>query len=951
MRANILPLAATAAGKFDWARENVGSVGAAVFRSVGSQRLAVVASEAAVAGIDLRTGGTAWRRVLPEGESVGGLLALGSSGVLSTGVAHRDGRAHGSVRLFSDSGALLWDAVLDAVGDAAAPPVTAATDVAIYAASATSVLALHAATGKELWRWTAPADKAGLRVAALVPQGGEVRAYGVLDGRLAVATLGASDGAPASKGVELIKGEALLGGAPLVAVPDGSRLVSLSADKAKLVVHAVGSGKAEAHPLAALLPAGAAAEALSPTPLPGGALLSLAGGGSAVVALGKGSAPARLAKHVAPAAAGGAQALAAAEWKEGGALLALARAEAGALTLQTCELAADGAACEWSAAEPLGEADGELGAGFAAWVGPYARKDGSTGARLLVRSAGDALALHVRAAAAAAEGGKGEGGRLWVREEALASVSGAELLPLPAIAIDRGAAEQRPFFGFALPAVADGIKSRLEALQRSAAEAEAEAKRLLLLGDAYGSRQVVVAATAASKLFGLHSSTGAVLWSRHVPPLAPGAPPPLLRGPFVSGSGATALVHVVATDGGRWAVLTVGPFDGSLVGERREEGELVHAAQLPGSAAGTLLLVDASLGATTHPATPAAGAELASRLSTTFFHLVSPSQVQGFGLVAAAGGGVRASARWSVALPPAASSRTAYFSHRAAVHSAVRTKGDRSVLHKYINRNVLAVGSEVKPAGGEAPYVQLLLLDSVSGRRLHSARHSNCAGPLSLLLGENTLLYSYRAEGRDGPQTTLTAAELYVNSSVASGVLSLLAMGPLDPSLRKNQFDAFAAPPPLVLSQSYAFPTSIAAMGLTLTQKGITPKQMSAADKEEGLVPYSPSLGGINALQVVSHRHTVARPRAIVAAPTVLESTSLVFSYGLDLFLTRAAPARTFDQPPPRVTRRPPPFPPPRQLNEDFNKLGLLGACLGMLVATVATSMYSARRDLNAAWA
>ena len=56
----------------------------------------------------------------------------------------------------------------------------------------------------------------------------------------------------------------------------------------------------------ALLPAGAAAEALSPTPLPGGALLSLAGGGSAVVALGKGSAPARLAKHVAPAAAGGA---------------------------------------------------------------------------------------------------------------------------------------------------------------------------------------------------------------------------------------------------------------------------------------------------------------------------------------------------------------------------------------------------------------------------------------------------------------------------------------------------------------------------------------------------------------------------------------------------------------------------------------------------------------------
>eukprot|EP00965_Chrysotila_dentata_P230490 6197805-Pleurochrysis_carterae.AAC.3 len=38
---------------------------------------------------------------------------------------------------------------------------------------------------------------------------------------------------------------------------------------------------------------------------------------------------------------------------------------------------------------------------------------------------------------------------------------------------------------------------------------------------------------------------------------------------------------------------------------------------------------------------------------------------------------------------------------------------------------------------------------------------------------------------------------------------------------------------------------------------------MSAADREEGLVPYSPSLGAINPLTIVSHRHHIARPRKV----------------------------------------------------------------------------------------
>ena len=108
---------------------------------------------------------------------------------------------------------------------------------------------------------------------------------------------------------------------------------------------------------------------------------------------------------------------------------------------------------------------------------------------------------------------------------------------------------------------------------------------------------------------------------------------------------------------------------------------------------------------------------------------------------------------------------------------------------------------------------------------------------------------------------------------------------------------------------------------------------MSAADREEGLVPYGPSLGGISPLSVATHRHTVARPRAIYAAPTQLESTSLVALVGLDVFMTRVAPAREFDR-----------------LNEDFNYVALLGSIVVLVVASWGTQWMIKRRELNRAW-
>jgi hypothetical protein len=77
----------------------------------------------------------------------------------------------------------------------------------------------------------------------------------------------------------------------------------------------------------------------------------------------------------------------------------------------------------------------------------------------------------------------------------------------------------------------------------------------------------------------------------------------------------------------------------------------------------------------------------------------------------------------------------------------------------------------------------------------------------------------------------------------------------------------------------------------------------------------------------------VAGVREILTAPALLESTSLVFAYGLDLFGTRVAPSKTFDV-----------------LSESFNKAQLALTVLGLAGAIVMTGPAVRRKRLRERW-
>jgi len=160
------------------------------------------------------------------------------------------------------------------------------------------------------------------------------------------------------------------------------------------------------------------------------------------------------------------------------------------------------------------------------------------------------------------------------------------------------------------------------------------------------------------------------------------------------------------------------------------------------------------------------------------------------------------------------------------------------------------------------------------------------------------------------------------------------------------------------VEQSYVFPHAITSIATTSTKYSISTKDIlvanengqiqsfphvllnprrtkdkpTAEEQEEWLVQYDPVLPD-DTLRVISHNYHVANIGRILTAPALLESTTLVFAYGLDLFCSRVAPSGTFDV-----------------LNETFNKAQLVFTICGLAVAILAVRPMVRQKQLREKW-
>jgi hypothetical protein len=258
-------------------------------------------------------------------------------------------------------------------------------------------------------------------------------------------------------------------------------------------------------------------------------------------------------------------------------------------------------------------------------------------------------------------------------------------------------------------------------------------------------------------------------------------------------------------------------------------------------------------------------------------------------------------------------------------------------MYKYVNQNLLSIVTSSALRSTASVYV----LDSVSGITLYSARHTgvDTTKPIVSTMSENWIVYSYYGDETLDDDGAAKGYHLVVSELFESELTN--DRGPLG---KASNYSSIAGQVgrPFAVSQSYIFPSEISFLGVTSTRQGITTREVLAllpwsssilslpkrlldprrpvdrdpneAEREEGLLKYGPVLE-TDPKAIVNHMRELMGIRNIVTAPTMLESTSLVFAYGGDLFGTRVTPSMPFDV-----------------LGKGFSKIQLVGTIVALSI-------------------
>lgn len=288
------------------------------------------------------------------------------------------------------------------------------------------------------------------------------------------------------------------------------------------------------------------------------------------------------------------------------------------------------------------------------------------------------------------------------------------------------------------------------------------------------------------------------------------------------------------------------------------------------------------------------------------------------------------------------------------IASIGKALGDRNVLYKYLNPNLLLITTTVVQTSTVFFYV----VDSTSGTVVYSAAHTgvDIRQPISSTLTENWLAYSLFSESRTlaensagAEQKSIRGYQLIISELFESRFPN--DRGPLRESVNASSFRPMVAEEnelgdhPHVISQIFLLPGPISHMTTTSTLQGITPRSLlcvlpqanalmsiprhfidprrpvgrdpTQAEAEEGLFRYSPLLE-FEPKWLLNHKRDLFGISGVVSSPSKLESTSLVFAYGdVDMFGTRVSPIGSFDM-----------------LGKGFSKLQLVGTVLALAVGT-----------------
>jgi len=300
---------------------------------------------------------------------------------------------------------------------------------------------------------------------------------------------------------------------------------------------------------------------------------------------------------------------------------------------------------------------------------------------------------------------------------------------------------------------------------------------------------------------------------------------------------------------------------------------------------------------------------------------------------------------WAFQLPPTQNLIEVTTQSRPhIIHTQGKALADRSVLYKYMNPNMLAIGAEsTEKDNGELMSCVVYVLDGVTGSMIHTAQHKRTRGPLKMVMAENWLVYSYWAVKQF--RTEITVVDFYV--------------GQADPNTTEWDSLDEMHKLPLAIQNSFILDQQISQLGVSQSSRGITNKAILlatqtghiysmpkkdmfeprrklnavASDRDEGILPYEPQIR-LQPAQTVNYYRTVGDVAAFHVGVSGIESTCVVFAIGShDLFWTRIQASGPFDV-----------------LKDDFNHAMILLILSGFAGITYACKRIAQLKMLKRLW-
>ncbi|OQR81307.1 hypothetical protein THRCLA_11841, partial [Thraustotheca clavata] len=482
-------------------------------------------------------------------------------------------------------------------------------------------------------------------------------------------------------------------------------------------------------------------------------------------------------------------------------------------------------------------------------------------------------------------------GLVWIREEALAYGKQMYWVTPASSAIEKEALTVIPSYTEELALEA---KKFMRLFQSFGAVAESSSSDNAYV---FGFSKLLILATSTGKLYALASETGNVVWSRYI---GKGYQLLVTRDHPAFGAGAEILlvspekqlIWIDAEDGRVLATESPSTTDDAYVVLLPKQKHHDSDESVPRRLVGVV-----------------ASENNADRVHVTLYPSQKPEDqpfyfyrynqaahaFQGYKLTSSN----QAKLVWSVVLPQDESivARSVQ-AENTAIESSVTITGDDSLLVKYLNPHLFGVATL-----DAHNVLQVSLIDAVSGRIIHRTKHHQVGTSVQMVQSENWLVYSFYS--LKNKRTELVSLALFERAIGARD---------LNPWVRPSWSDfksSFDPKAPYVLQKSFIYPSPITSLGVTMTARGITPQYIlvgmangqifklgrnlidprvpeappTPEQQAEGLVQYSPYIQYLAMpFSMVSHNQTLYAIKTIKSTPTNLESTSLTFAFGLDLY-------------------------------------------------------------------